>query len=517
MFENEKPSIRFSMVGFGQAGSRIANEFAKFNYKGENGTITNSYPVFAFNSTERDFGGLDNIPKANLVSLNLDGFGKEPTKAYQKLKSTPEYYNSVEEMVDKAYKAADELIIFNAGLGGGTGTSTVLLATQIFIKKYVQEVIEKYTKQLIEANGFDYEDFMTDPNYANNPEVMNSLYSRAEAAAENAGELKKLGLILAYPKRTDGPGVLKEVNRFIEMIWKLVLSSQNRIAFMLPVDNQKASDDYAEHKSDLKFETYRDYINHTIAAQLHELNCATNIGGSDVTFDAQDFRKCILEHQGTLVIGKNVKSVSEVNGSNGLYKSLTDAWISGHNLHDKIEWEVEQNGKTAYHTVYNVGLLTIVNSEVVEEKKINTSYLDDTQDKLSSELSLYGDCKVFTGQIESKDIDKNVYSYTFAKTQALPNRLSTGLVEEYEQYKERTKQEVFVTGEIKSLNEAGELSPKKVYTFEDPFAVNKSNSNDDFLSAATKSNTQSDEEKKEKQKQAFLDSLVNGGNNPFGI
>ncbi|MDQ4680376.1 hypothetical protein, partial [Stenotrophomonas maltophilia group sp. RNC7] len=168
-------------------------------------------------------------------------------------------------------------------------------------------------------------------------------------------------------------------------------------------------------------------------------------------------------------------------------------------------------------TVYNVGLLTIVNSEVVEEKKINTSYLDDTQDKLSSELSLYGDCKVFTGQIESKDIDKNVYSYTFAKTQALPNRLSTGLVEEYEQYKERTKQEVFVTGEIKSLNEAGELSPKKVYTFEDPFAVNKSNSNDDFLSAATKSNTQSDEEKKEKQKQAFLDSLVNGDNNPFGI
>lgn len=211
----------------------------------------------------------------------------------------------------------------------------------------------------------------------------------------------------------------------------------------------------------MKFETYRDYINHTIAAQLHELNCATNIGGSDVTFDAQDFRKCILEHQGTLVIGKNVKSVSEVNGSNGLYKSLTDAWISGHNLHDKIEWEVEQNGKTAYHTVYNVGLLTIVNSEVVEEKKINTSYLDDTQDKLSSELSLYGDCKVFTGQIESKDIDKNVYSYTFAKTQALPNRLSTGLVEEYEQYKERTKQEVFVTGEIKSLNEAGELSPKR--------------------------------------------------------
>ncbi|PHD30134.1 cell division protein FtsZ, partial [Bacillus toyonensis] len=52
MFEQQKPSIRFSMVGFGQAGSRIANEFGKFKFNEET-----AYNVFAFNSTSRDFSG----------------------------------------------------------------------------------------------------------------------------------------------------------------------------------------------------------------------------------------------------------------------------------------------------------------------------------------------------------------------------------------------------------------------------------------------------------------------------
>ncbi|MFJ7616042.1 cell division protein FtsZ [Bacillus anthracis] len=508
MFEQQKPSIRFSMVGFGQAGSRIANEFGKFKFNEET-----AYNVFAFNSTSRDFSGLNNIPKSNQVSMELDGFGKEPSKAYQLLRSTPEHYNRVENMVDKAYETAEELLIFNSGLGGGTGTSTILLAIQIFIKKYVNDVIEKHTKLMLEAQGFEYDSFMVE--HGENEQVISGLYAKAAHNAERAGELKKLGLILAYPKRSDGPGVLKEVNRFIQQIWDLQLNPQNRISFILPVDNQKAADIFSERKSKLDFNTYRDYINYTVASMFHEINCATNIGGSDVTFDAQDFRKCILEHQGILVIGKKVLPAIDISNSDSLFEALSDAWENGHTLHDKIEWEVQQNGTIAYNEVYNVGVLTIVKPDVVIERQINTSYLDEAQDYLSK-LRLVGDCKVFTGQIETKEVDSNVYAYIFAKTTALPERLSTGLVEEFLQYKERTQKDVFVQGKIEQLKDFTEPEPKKAFKLDDPFAKTVDDDLSDLLKTVP-NNSQDQEKKEAKKKEDFLKSLVNTSENPFGF
>ncbi|PHD30160.1 cell division protein FtsZ, partial [Bacillus toyonensis] len=205
----------------------------------------------------------------------------------------------------------------------------------------------------------------------------------------------------------------------------------------------------------------------------------------------------------------------DISNSDSLFEALSDAWENGHTLHDKIEWEVQQNGTIAYNEVYNVGVLTIVKPDVVIERQINTSYLDEAQDYLSK-LRLVGDCKVFTGQIETKEVDSNVYAYIFAKTTALPERLSTGLVEEFLQYKERTQKDVFVQGKIEQLKDFTEPEPKKSFKLDDPFAKTVDDDLSDLLKTVP-NNSQDQEKKEAKKKEDFLKSLVNTSENPFGF
>lgn len=523
MFNEQKPSIPFSMVGFGQAGSRIANEFAKFKYSDPSGAMMNCYKVFAFNSTSRDFAGLNEIPESNLIDLNLDGFGKAPSLAYDYLLANEGVYKQIEEMVDKAYQSSKELIVFSAGLGGGTGTASILIATKIFITKYVNEIVKNRAIKMVEQHGFTYEEFANDPELSKN---LGQLHQQAYEHAEQLGELKKLGLIVTLPKRSDGPGVLREVNKFVNELWELTTVEQNRIAFILPVDNQKASDEWNKKKDSINFKTFRDYANDSVANLLHEINCATNMGGSDITFDAQDFRRCILENQGTLVIGKKAINKGDIVNSDSMFNALSDAWQDGHILHDKIEWEIilEEEDTIGYHEVYNVGLLTVMNPDVVGERKINTSYLDSTQDYLSANFSLVGECKIFSGQIETKAVTNNVYAYTFCKTSALPKRLSTGLVEEYHEYNERVKQETFVKSKIQRLDDSIETpSQGKTFTMNDNLLQKK---NDGISNLFVKNGQASEVQdsvvdeaaEKEKKRQDFLKQLQNGGaKDPFGV
>ena len=65
-FIDNHPSISMNVIGFGQAGSRIADEFASFkNRQGD--TV---YNCFALNSTSGDLTGLKNIPLEHRFDLD---------------------------------------------------------------------------------------------------------------------------------------------------------------------------------------------------------------------------------------------------------------------------------------------------------------------------------------------------------------------------------------------------------------------------------------------------------------
>ena len=76
-FTKNAPAINMTMVGFGQAGTRMADEFAKF--KKEDGQSV--YNCLALNSNDGDLDGLVHIPFRNRVSLELGGLGKNPEVA----------------------------------------------------------------------------------------------------------------------------------------------------------------------------------------------------------------------------------------------------------------------------------------------------------------------------------------------------------------------------------------------------------------------------------------------------
>ncbi|RKJ73680.1 cell division protein FtsZ, partial [Butyricicoccus sp. 1XD8-22] len=72
-----QPAVNFTVVGFGQAGSRIADQFARF--KDTDGKQI--YNCLALNSNDGDLKDLRFIPTDNRISLGLGGLGKNPEKA----------------------------------------------------------------------------------------------------------------------------------------------------------------------------------------------------------------------------------------------------------------------------------------------------------------------------------------------------------------------------------------------------------------------------------------------------
>ena len=66
-FTKNEIAVNMTMVGFGQAGTRMADEFAKI--KNANGQSV--YNCLALNSNDGDLDGLEHIPSVNKVSLQF--------------------------------------------------------------------------------------------------------------------------------------------------------------------------------------------------------------------------------------------------------------------------------------------------------------------------------------------------------------------------------------------------------------------------------------------------------------
>ena len=444
---NSQPALKTSFIGFGQGGCRIVDIFASF--KGIDGKPY--YSTYGLNSNRNDFMELKFIPQNNLVSLDKNGFGKDPSEAIDVLSMDETSKLKINNLVERFYDEEKDLFIFCTTLGGGTGTSTIVKTLEAYIDKYITPKIEKVLKRMLEQEGISIEQFNQFPL-----EQQNQAKIKAFQTGFKLGFIKKVGIIATIPVRSDGPNTLAQVNKFANYLWQLAKNPLKGIAFITFPDNQKFYDVWSKNKESLPQTNYRDYANIQAAEIFHELNMATNMGGTDVTFDPKDFRKVMLEGEGCLNLNRIAKNVNQITSSQDMY-DLLKAAFEGSLLHEHIRLQVpsendvkmdDEFSKTQmiHQKVFNVGLLSITNND---KKDLGSAYLDEVKEHIANTIYMNG--SIFTGNVKLEKTSFQAVVYAFYKTLGLPERLSKGLVEELDQYRKQKGSVKFNTDTIQTV------------------------------------------------------------------
>lgn len=430
-FIKNKPAINMTMVGFGQAGTRMADTFAKI--KDENGKSV--YNCLALNSNDGDLKGLKHIPSGNQVSLNLGGLGKNPQKAIQVLEENEAAKNQLKSFITERVRPTDDLVLFFAGLGGGTGTSTIVKAIEEFYEFNNKPMIkEELTKIQKETDPAEFK--------ANIKKYMKLAIKRAEA------KFVKIGVVVTLPLRADGPDTLRQVNDFSQRIWKIANDKTKGIAFVLFADNQYFYDEFKKLPENQKEnENFRDFGNKMIAELIHELNTATTGGGTSVTFDSEDFRRVILEGNGCLVVNRVSKPIRDINNGHDVQAMFLDAMKSS-SLHEPIELTKKaEDGSIYLSKVHHIGLMAVLD----ESKSLGSSFIDDARISIIEDDAFSITGTVFSGYLEEKN-NHQASVYTFFKTDGLPKRLSAGLVEEFQEFQDRQRAVKFEASTIQTID-----------------------------------------------------------------
>lgn len=424
-FMTKKPAVEMTIVGFGQAGSRIVDVFAKYQTaEGEQ-----AYNCLALNSNDGDLKELKFIDPANRISLNLGGLGKNPEKAMKILANDEKVQSKMHNFISKKLRVQDDLVLFVAGLGGGTGTSTIVKAIEDFHEIHNKPKIKAVIEAMIKKFGIDV--------YKENESEFNK---RAFKIAEE--QFVKLGVIACLPLRQDGPDALRQVNNFATKIWDLANDVKKSVSFVMFPDNQFFYDGYKGLPIVLKqhFDNYRDYANHEIASTLHEINTAATQGGTSVVMDAQDLKRVLTEQKGCLIVSKQELASSVVETSNDISK-LFEKTLSTSNMHENVSLLTEGGVAKVHH----VGLLAALDST---KDYGNGGFIENAVESLHERLQVTG--TVFSGYVNEKN-EHAVTTYAFYKADVLPMRLVKGLVEEYNEFMDRNKNVTFASANIEAI------------------------------------------------------------------
>lgn len=424
-FITNQPAINMTLVAFGQAGSRIVDILAK--YQTDAGEQT--YNCLALNSNDGDLKALKYIDPNNRVSLNLGGLGKNPEKAAKILNSNEKVQATMQNFIAKKLRPKDDLVLFFAGLGGGTGTSTIVKAIEDFHETYNKPKIKQVLEAMIAKFGLE--------KYKENQVEFNK---RALKIAEE--QFIKVGVVACLPLRTDGPDVLRQVNNFAQKIWELANDQTKGVAFVMFPDNQHFYDKFKALPQQVKenIDNYRDYANQQIAETIHEINTAASVGGTSIVLDSQDLKRAWTEHRGCLVLSKHELPVDKVKNSHDIAEMFKKTLVEG-NLHAPVQL-VRDDVVTKVH---HVGLFAVIDSK---GDYGNGAFIEAATENLHATLPING--TVFSGYISDKN-DGMVTAYSFYKADALPERLEKGLVEEYNEFIERNKQVNFASTSIESI------------------------------------------------------------------
>jgi cell division GTPase FtsZ len=214
---NNSISVKFGFLGLGMGGSSIAAACAETQTN-----ITNNrfpYTSLLVNTNKMD---LDKIVTQNPNTKKLiigDGKG-----AGRNIEQGEKMFKEANETLIKEMKLRFEgtdFVWVVAGLGGGTGTGSVIEAIKLLMQ-----------------NGFN----------------------------------KRFGLILTLPRVNEGQTVLSNALQRLQMINK----AMNGLGSIILVDNQKLYDHFSKNKPGASVAEYLQFTNKYVADTLHELNVVTS-------------------------------------------------------------------------------------------------------------------------------------------------------------------------------------------------------------------------------------------------
>ncbi|MGM7637560.1 cell division protein FtsZ [Bacillus sp. Hm123] len=429
------PALQFKVFSFGQAGNRIADRFA--SYKTEDGK--QAYECFALNSNSGDLRELKNIPSTHQSDLNLGGLGKNPEAAMRILNKNEDVQHKMHEFLANKVTDVDDLVLFTVGLGGGTGTSTIVKAIEQFNVIYNMPKLKKAVALVKAKIGQEkYEDDIAKYN---------------KLAFELAqSQFVKIGIIAVLPVRNDGPDVLRQVNKFAMQLWDVAQNPKNGVAFVTFADNQLFYDNYKKLSVEDKnlHGSYRDYANTEIADTIHEINALAGYGGASLVMDKADLKRSLTEGLGCLSISRYSQQIARgvrQDELKTLFKNVTG------NIHGKIATK-DSNGNNK--EVHHVSLMA--NIDIKAKLAGNGGFMDEVADEFIAKTPIKG--TVFKGYVES-DNDRDATAYVIFKTNGLPPRLETGLVEEYEEHQEKMKKVQF--SEAATIAQIDDSSSNKSY------------------------------------------------------
>lgn len=245
-----KISFKFGFLGLGMGGSSIAAACADVQTDKEF-----PYKSILINTNEMD---LDKIPVNNEGTVKkLIGDGKGASRNIDEGEAIfKKHENEIAEQITTHFKDRDFIWIV-AGLGGGTGTGSVIEAIRLLM-----------------INGFN----------------------------------KKFGLILTLPRDAEGATVLNNALTRLQSIHQ----AMRGLGSIIIVDNQKLFNSFLE-KGGVSTKEYLSFANSYVAKTLHDLNVLTaSKPFSEFHFDASEFGT-LIKTPGVLHFVRYVKGPSTID------------------------------------------------------------------------------------------------------------------------------------------------------------------------------------------------------------
>jgi len=174
--------MKLLVVGFGQCGGRIADEFTKLNKKARSQRgIEIITGVFAVNTDAADLSGLSEIPKSYQNRILI---GSRKTGGHGVGKINELGAEIAKEDADKIVDAIrttkrffeSDAFLFIAGGAGGTGSGSIAVIAQSIKERYVDKPV--YAMVVL---PFEHEESTEDRTIYNTATCLKSTYSVADA------------------------------------------------------------------------------------------------------------------------------------------------------------------------------------------------------------------------------------------------------------------------------------------------------------------------------------------------
>ncbi|MDC3424293.1 plasmid replication protein [Aquibacillus sp. 3ASR75-11] len=239
-------SMKFGYLGLGMGGCSIAAECANIKTNVKNGNYP--YNGLLINTNNMDFEKI-NIKNPNIEKLPI-GSGKGAGRDIEVGENAfLDHQNDVISAVKRQFMDRDFIWIV-AGLGGGTGTGSVIEAIK-----------------LLHKNGYQ----------------------------------RKFGLILTLPRNKEGATVISNA---LERLQK-ISQAMKGLGSIILVDNQKLYDKYIKQNPNASLSEYLEFSNQFISDTLHELNVVTASFKpyGDSHFDSSEFEN-LIKTPGVLSLSK---------------------------------------------------------------------------------------------------------------------------------------------------------------------------------------------------------------------